>query len=78
MRLTNRGGGGERWCHKLRSEVGFHVEGNSSSSFAGSAVLVEENVTLEINFMVLCSSLCSHVSVTPITSMWLRLARLLS
>ncbi len=34
----------ERWGHKLRSEVGFHVEGNSS--------LAEKNVTWETNFMI--------------------------
>ncbi len=32
--------------------VGFHVEGNSSFSFAGRTVLAEEKVTWETNFMV--------------------------
>ncbi len=32
--------------------VGFHVEGNSSSSFAGRTVLVEKKVTWETNFMI--------------------------
>ncbi len=36
----------------LRSEVEFHVEGNSSSSFAGGAVVAEKNVTWESNLMV--------------------------
>ncbi len=43
--------GGILWCHKLRSEVGFHVEGNSSS-FAGRTVLEEKNVTWEAYFVV--------------------------
>ncbi len=44
----------EGWCYKLLWEVGFHVEGNSSSSssFAGRVVLAEKNVNWEINFMV--------------------------
>ncbi len=42
----------EGWCYKLLWEVGFHVKGNSSSSFAGRAVLVEKNVNWEISFMV--------------------------
>ncbi len=48
MRLTDRG---EGWCHKLRSEVRFLVEGNSPSSFAARVILAEKNVTWEINFM---------------------------
>ncbi len=41
------------WCYKLRLEIGFHVEGKSSSSFAGETVVAEKNVTWETNFMVL-------------------------
>ncbi len=51
IRFTNRGGSGEKWCHKLRSEVGFHVEDNSSSSLAGRTVLAKKNITWETNFM---------------------------
>ncbi len=52
-----RGGGiDEGFCHKLRSEVGFHAQGysssSSSSSFAGRTVLAEKNVSWETNFMV--------------------------
>ncbi len=49
--FTNKGGSWEVWCQKLRLEVGFHVEGNSSSSFGGRTVLAEKNVTWETNFM---------------------------
>ncbi len=52
MRFTN---GGREWGwvdYKLRSDVGFHVEGNSPSSFAGGTVVAEKNVTWETNFMV--------------------------
>ncbi len=62
------GGSGEGWCHKLRSEVGFHVEGNSSFS---------DGLGGKPGRFTSWPS-CSHDSVTPITSMWLRLARLLS
>ncbi len=43
---------GEEWYHRLGSEVGFHVEGNSSSSFGGRTVLAENNVTWDTNVMV--------------------------
>ncbi len=56
--------GGGRY-HKLWSEVKFHVEGNSSSSFVGRTVLAEEKVTWETRSWSLSSS-CSHVSVTHI------------
>ncbi len=47
-------------CHKRRSEFGFHVEGNSSSSssFVGRTVLAEKNVTWETNLTVFETCLC--------------------
>ncbi len=51
MRFTNGGGSGDGWFYKLWSDVGFHVEGNSSY-FAGGTVVAVKNVTWETNFMV--------------------------
>ncbi len=53
IKFANRGEGvGMGGVILLRSEVGFHVEGNSSSSFAGGTAVAGKNVTWETNFLV--------------------------
>ncbi len=52
-------------------EVRFHVEGNSSTTFAGRTALAEKNVTWETNFMVVekkreqISDQCKSCGIAP-------------